>query len=304
VAGRRYPSRDVDGIVLLDKPGGLTSNQALQRTKRLFMASKAGHTGSLDPLATGMLPICLGQATKVSGFLLDAAKHYLVACQLGSATDTGDSDGTVIQRREGPPVEQSVLEAALEKFMGPQQQVPPMYSALKHRGQPLYKLARKGIEIERKPRTITVHALQLDSYAWPEFRCLVHCSKGTYVRTLVADIAAALGTLGHVTALRRLSVGPFEGARMLTLEELESDAQLGMQTLDRHLLPSDAALPDWPLVELDAAAASKLIQGQKLPLNPDLMPGAVRVYGPERRFLGVADVGEGGQLVARRLFVS
>lgn len=303
MAGKRYPSRNVDGIVLLDKPTGLSSNQALQRTKRLFAAAKAGHTGSLDPLATGMLPICLGQATKVSGFLLEAGKRYLVACHLGSATDTGDSDGVVIEEHDGPEVEQGTLLAALEDFTGPQQQVPPMYSALKHRGQPLYKLARKGIEIERQPRQITIYSLELDSYTWPEFRCHVHCSKGTYVRTLVADIAKALGTLGHVTMLRRQSVEPFEGASMVTLDELEAEAEAGAEALDRHLLPSDAALLDWPRVELDSEAVKKLVQGQKLPSDLAWTPGRVRIYGPEQRFLGVGDIVEPGQLVSRRLFI-
>lgn len=303
MARKRQGGRDVDGIVLLDKPTGITSNRALQRVKRLFDAAKAGHTGSLDPLATGMLPICLGQATKVSGFLLEASKSYRVVARLGIATDTGDADGEVVERSDAQAPAAADLSCTLDRFVGELEQVPPMYSALKHRGQPLYKLARRGVDVERRARRVRVHTLTVEDYAWPKLELGVRCSKGTYIRTLVSDLAVALGTVGHVAALRRTSVDPFEEAGMTTLAELEADAERGIETLDRRLLPSDTALSEWPAIALDAGGARKLAQGRQLPREPGWPEGAVRVYGPERRFLGVADVTSEGSLIPRRLFV-
>ncbi len=213
--------RDVRGVLLLDKPRGLTSNHALQRVKRLYDASKAGHTGSLDPLATGMLPICFGAATRLGGFLLDAHKSYRVTACLGTATDTDDADGAIVEERAAPiPVEADV-RAALVRFVGEIEQVPPMYSALKRDGVPLYRLARRGVTVEREARRVTIHALTFERYAWPELELSIRCSKGTYVRTLVVDIASALGTLGHVRELRRSSVDPFRAEQMTSLETLE-----------------------------------------------------------------------------------
>lgn len=301
---RRGPQgRKVDGIVLLDKPVGYTSNAALQRVKRLFGARKAGHTGSLDPLATGMLPICLGQATKLSGHLLESSKTYRVRAALGAATDTGDADGAVITHAPVPALEIGMLHDVMARFEGEIEQVPPMYSALKRRGQPLYKLARKGIAVERDVRRVVVHALELERFEGAELECRVHCSKGTYIRTLVEDIAAELGTVGHVTALRRLAVAPFDERAMVTLEQLCADAEQGYEALDARLLASDTALPEWPAIALEADQARRLVHGQPL-AAPGWPQGRVRIYGPERRFLGVGEIADSGTLVSRRIFVT
>lgn len=293
--------RRIDGIVLLDKAAGVTSNRALQRVKRLFRAAKAGHTGSLDPLATGMLPICLGEATKLSTFLLDAAKTYRVTCRLGAATDTGDADGAVVERAELPSMNAGALACALERFRGEIMQTPPMFSALKHRGQPLYKLARQGVEVERKPRVVSIYGLELEAWDLERFTCRVVCSKGTYIRSLVVDIAAELGSVGHVESLRRLAVEPFSAQQMLSLEALEQRRATGLDELDAMLLPCDAAVSTWPAVELDTQTAAKLRQGQRPEVAAGSPRGAVRIYAVGGEFLGIGDVGESGQLVARRL---
>ena len=244
--GRKQKGRTIDGVLLLDKPIGLTSNQALQRVKRLFDARKAGHTGSLDPLASGLLPICLGQATKVSGFLLNASKRYLVTARLGQRTDTGDADGQIIEEQPVPPIDHDAVKRVLVQFEGSQKQVPPMYSAIKHRGQRLYKLAREGIEIERQAREIEIYGLEILSLETNALQLDISCSKGTYVRTLIENIAQALGTVAHVIVLRRLAVGPYAEGRMYKLEELETLAGHGMERLDDILLPVDSALGHWP----------------------------------------------------------
>src|SRR5690606_22393216 len=207
--------RNVRGILLLDKPSGVTSNRALQRAKRLFQAAKAGHTGSLDPLATGMLPICFGAATKLAGYLLDARKTYAVTAELGTATDSADADGQVIAQSATPPPAELDVREAVASFEGDIEQTPPMYSALKRDGRRLYELARQGIVVDRAPRRVRIDTMTVEEYAWPTVRFTVTCSKGTYVRTLVTDLAARLGTLGHVTALRRLAVEPFDSADMV-----------------------------------------------------------------------------------------
>src|SRR5690606_13644483 len=234
----RIQRRPVDGILLLDKPAGLSSNAALQKVRYLLRAKKGGHTGSLDPLATGMLPICFGEATKVSGFLLDADKHYRVTCRLGVRTDSADADGAVVETAPVPALDAGRVNEVLARFHGDIQQVPPMYSALKYQGRRLYELARAGESVERAARTVTLHALVLDGMTADSLTLDVRCSKGTYVRTLVEDVAAALGTLAHVVALRRLGVGPYEGQAMVTLAELEARrAQAGNDALDALLLP-------------------------------------------------------------------
>src|SRR5690606_16559384 len=240
--------RNVRGILLRDKPSGLTSNQALQRARRLFKAAKAGHTGSLDPLATGMLPICFGAATKLAGYLLDARKTYFVTAKLGVATDTGDADGEVIATSDAPAPSEADVRAAVASFVGEIEQTPPMYSALKQDGKRLYELAREGIVVEREPRRVRIDEMTLESWAWPELSFRVTCSKGTYVRTLVTDLAEKLGTLGHVTALRRLAVEPFDPADMIGFEQLERDAEEGLAALDRRLLPAERALAGWPRI--------------------------------------------------------
>lgn len=293
--------RRVDGILLLDKPAGTTSNRALQRAKHLYGAAKAGHTGSLDPLATGMLALCFGAATRVSGYLLAASKTYLVTGRFGIATDTGDSDGNVCEHADGPVIDESTLTAVLEQFRGTSEQIPPMYSALKHRGRPLYSFARKGIDVEREPREITVHSIALRNHDWPEFTFLTRCSKGTYVRTLVGDIAARLGTVAHVTALRRLEIGPFAGLRMHAFATLDEAAKNGVAALDSLLLPIDRALKEWPSLKLSHEFEDGLRHGRPVPADPSWALGRVRLYGPTTGFFGLGEVRADGQLVPRRI---
>lgn len=301
---RRRRGRDLHGILLLDKPTGMTSNSALQRVKRLFKAAKAGHTGSLDPLATGMLPICFGAGTKVSSFLLDAHKRYRVTGRLGVATDSGDADGLVVAEGEPIPLETEAVRGALASFEGEIEQTPPMRSALKHKGRRLYELAREGTEVPREARQVNILSIELLAHQWPELTLDVTCSKGTYIRTLIEDLAVALGTLGHVTRLRRLAVGPFQADQMVTLDTLEEHAQEGPASLDRWLLPVDTALEGWPRVVIQSALCKPLTQGQAVPAEPDWPRAWVRVYSPENIFLGIGEVRKHGQLVPRRIFPS
>ena len=249
------PSQPADGILLLDKPRGITSNAALSRAKRVLGIRKAGHTGALDPLATGLLPLCFGQATKVSAFLLDADKGYCAEVTLGQTTASGDAEGEVIEQREVPRLDRAAIEAVLDEFRGAIEQVPPMYSALKHKGKRLHELARAGIEVERKPRRVVIHRLDLVDFQAPRLGLQVVCSKGTYIRSLAMDIGARIGCGGHLGALRRESSGPFELAQAVTLEtlqEMEADQARGL------LLPPDAALPHLPAVELDDDQATAI----------------------------------------------
>lgn len=293
--------RPVSGVLLLDKPGGATSNQALQRVKRLFRARKAGHTGSLDPIATGLLPLCFGEATKVSGFLLNADKQYRVRARLGQRTDTGDSEGEVIAERAVGTIPDERIESALAGLRGEIEQIPPMYSARKHKGERLYALARKGIEVERQPSRVVIHQLDLVGRQGDELELDVACSKGTYVRTLVEDLGEALGCGAHVVALRRLGVAPYAGQRMFTLEELESlAAEGGTEALDAALLPIDTALTHLPVVNLGDDAAFYLERGQPV-ISPNApTSGQVRFYNGER-FLGVGEVLPDGRVAPRRL---
>jgi tRNA pseudouridine55 synthase len=273
----------VNGILLLDKPLGLSSNAAVQRVRRAFGRAKAGHTGSLDPLATGMLPICLGEATKVAGYLLDGNKEYEFTMRLGERTSTGDAEGKVVEHGAIPTDVQIQILPLLPTFLGQIQQVPPMYSALKRDGQPLYQLARQGVEVERQPRTITIHALELLGVDGAEASMRVRCSKGTYVRTLAEDLARALGSCAHLTALRRIAVAPFPAAALVRLDALEANP------VAAPLLPADAALPQLPAVQLDEAETGRLRHGQAL--RRSAAAGAVltlvRLYGPGGVFLGV-----------------
>lgn len=295
--------RPVSGILLLDKPAGETSNRALQRVRRLLQARKAGHTGSLDPLATGLLPLCFGEATKVSGCLLDAAKRYRVTAQFGVTTETADAEGAVLERRDPGALTESRVEAALGGLRGEQDQVPPMYSALKHQGQRLYALARQGVEVPRAPRRVTVHALELEWLTGAEAGLLVHCSKGTYVRTLVADLGEALGCGAHVTALRRTALGPFQEPEMVSLEALERRAEAGPEALDELLLPADAAISDWPAVSLGRQTAPYLRQGQAVWVPRAPATGPVRLYAAEG-FLGMGTVLDDGRVAPRRLLAT
>ena len=297
----RAPRRDVHGVLLLDKPIGFTSNDALQKAKGIFAANKAGHTGSLDPLATGMLPICFGEATKVSGFLLDADKRYAVTAKLGERTDSADAEGEVVERKSVPALSPGVIENALESLRGDILQVPPMYSALRHKGQRLYDLARDGIEVPREARPVTIHALTLAGWTAESLSLDVHCSKGTYIRTLVEDIAQVLGTVAHVTVLRRLSVGPFAlDSKLYTLDELQARKAGDPEALDALLLPVDHALLDWPKAALTGDSAWYFTRGQAVLVPGAPTAGRMRVYG-DGRFLGVGEIQSDGRLAPRRL---
>ncbi|MEE4377398.1 MAG: tRNA pseudouridine(55) synthase TruB [Candidatus Competibacteraceae bacterium] len=293
-------NRSVNGILLLDKPSGLSSNAALQVVKRLYCARKAGHTGSLDPLASGMLPICLGEATKFAGFLLDANKRYRFACQLGVVTDTGDAEGEVVSTRAVPSLTQATVADALAQLTGDIQQLPPMYSALKHQGQRLYKLARQGQVVERQPRPVTIHSLNLLSLEGDRIECEVHCSKGTYVRTLAADLGELLSCGAHVVALRRVGVEPYDGNAMMSLDELEKPAEQGYAALDALLLPLDSALAGWPVVHVSEDMATGLSHGQSVRLECAAQQGPVRLYHAER-FLGVGEISADERVKPRRL---
>ncbi len=299
---RRRAGRDVHGIVLLDKPGEESSNRALQSVKRLYKAAKAGHTGSLDPLATGMLPICLGSATKVCSFLLDARKSYRVTACLGAATDSGDAHGAVIARSPAMELDPEAVRRTLAGFRGESKQIPPMYSALKYKGKRLYDLARRGIEVPRPERTIRVYSLALRRAQWPELEFDITCSKGAYVRTLVEDVAKALGTLGYVAALRRRFVEPFAESQMVTLPALEARARQGVAELDEVLLPPDSALSGWPRVVVPAALCARLTQGGVVPAGAQWPRGHVRIYSPDDDFVGIGEVRAPGQLAPRRIF--
>lgn len=297
--------QQVHGILLLDKPAGMTSNGALQRTKRLFNAIKAGHTGSLDPIATGMLPLCFGEATKFSQFLLDSNKSYRVTAKLGVQTATGDSEGEILATHPVIEVTEERVRSVMATFLGESEQIPPMYSAVKHQGKRLYELARRGIEIERKSRQIHISSLQLEALSHEELTFQVHCSKGTYVRTLVEDIARALGTIAHVAQLRRLVVAPYQQAVMYTLPALELVAEtLGHDGLTSCLLPVESSVEVLPIVKLSTSAAFYLRMGQPirtvLPVNSTL----VRLVSEDARFIGIGEVLSDGRIKPCRLLAT
>lgn len=308
MARRKF--RSVNGILLLDKPLGLTSNAALQKVKRLFKAAKAGHTGSLDPLATGLLPLCFGKATKISAFLLDADKRYQVTAKFGERTTTGDAEGEVTEARPVPENLDERLEQESAAFRGVISQVPPMYSALKHEGERLYSLARKGIEVEREAREVKIHELQIQAAQGDSVDMDVHCSKGTYVRTLVEELGEAVGAGAHVTALRRTGVGAFQSENMITLAELEALAEEGFAALDDKLIPIDTAIADWPRVELDQDSCYYLRQGQPVIVPKAPTDGLVSIYGKLNRddadlaFIGVGEIQDDGKVKPKRLFVT
>lgn len=303
MARRRFKNkgRRLDGILLLDKPIGLTSNAALQEVKRLFKAQKAGHTGSLDPQATGLLPICFGEATKLSAYLLDADKAYEGTCKLGVITRTADAEGEVVERRPVEGVDEARVRTVLESFLGEIQQVPPMHSAVKVNGQPLYKLAHQGLEIEREPRTVHIHELEMTRLEGDELDIHLRCSKGTYVRALAEEIGTALGCGAHLSALRRTQAGPFHLDDAVSLSELERLAEAGTAALDVHLLPMETALEQWPAVRLSDNSAYYLSQGQPVLVPQAPTSGWVRLYQGESRFLGVGQVLDDGRIAPRRL---
>lgn len=295
---RRRKGRDIHGVLLLDKPVGYSSNQAVQKVRWLFQARKAGHTGSLDPFATGMLPICLGEASKTAGFMLDASKTYIAQARLGQSTTTGDIEGDVCLEKPVPELSLESIEAAFERFRGAVEQVPPMYSALKHQGQPLYKLARAGQEIERKARAVTIHALELVTWEPPMLTFRVHCSKGTYIRTLAEDIALELGSCAHLKSLRRLDVEPFREQDMISLQELES--RLESESPDEFLLPVDQGLSGWTVINLDESDALRFQHGNPVQVNTD-HAGLVRVYNPTGKLLGIGEINDDKLLKPKRI---
>ncbi|AVF58097.1 tRNA pseudouridine(55) synthase TruB [Vibrio diabolicus] len=307
---RRRKGRPINGVILLDKPTGISSNDALQKVKRIYFAEKAGHTGALDPLATGMLPICLGEATKFSQFLLDSDKRYRVIAKLGERTNTSDSDGKVVETR---PIDVTLdkLEACIDKFRGESDQVPSMFSALKYQGKPLYEYARKGIEVPRESRKITVYEIVLHRFEGDEVEMEVHCSKGTYIRTIVDDLGEMLGCGAHVTMLRRTGVAKYPYEKMVTLEQLNElleqahrEERAPRELLDPLLLPMDTAVEDLPEVNLVPELADMVQHGQPVQVFGALTEGSLRLtMGEERLFIGVGEMNEDGKIAPKRLVV-
>nr|WP_178121480.1 MULTISPECIES: tRNA pseudouridine(55) synthase TruB [Pseudomonas] len=290
--------------MVLDKPRGFSSNAALQKVRWLLNAEKAGHTGSLDPLATGVLPLCFGEATKFSQYLLDADKGYSTVAQLGVTTTTGDAEGEVLERR-AVAVDEAAIQAALPAFRGQIEQIPPMYSALKRDGQPLYKLARAGEVVEREARSVTIARLELLALQEDRATLEVACSKGTYVRTLVEDLGARLGCGAHVAELRRTQAGPFGLAQAISLDELEAaHAEGGSEALDRFLLPVDSGLEHWPLVQLTQHSAYYWLHGQPVRAANAPKFGLMRVQDDQGRFIGIGEIDDEGQVAPRRLIRS
>jgi tRNA pseudouridine55 synthase len=286
----RLQFRDLHGIVLLDKPQGLSSNQALQAVRKLLRAAKGGHTGALDPLATGLLPLCFGEATKLAGSLLGASKAYLVECRLGITTDSADSEGEVVQRRPVPELDDTLIEAALAKLRGTIMQVPPMYSALKHEGERLYVKARRGESVERPPREVEIHRLDLLAHEGDSLRLLVECGSGTYVRSLAVDLGEDLGCGAHVSALRRIWVAPFREPRMVTLAELEQAAGQGDEALLAHLLPVAAGMCDLPAVRLDEAQSAAISRGQPIQLPASAATGRCAAFASDGALVALLEV--------------
>ncbi|HCE3483002.1 TPA: tRNA pseudouridine(55) synthase TruB [Vibrio parahaemolyticus] len=307
---RRRKGRPINGVILLDKPTGISSNDALQKVKRIYFAEKAGHTGALDPLATGMLPICLGEATKFSQFLLDSDKRYRVIAKLGERTNTSDSDGELVETR---PVDVTLekLEASIEKFRGESDQVPSMFSALKYQGKPLYEYARKGIEVPRESRKITVYEIILHRFEGDEVEMEVHCSKGTYIRTIVDDLGEMLGCGAHVTMLRRTAVAKYPYEKMVTLEQLNELLEQAhreeiapRELLDPLLMPMDTAVEDLPEVNLIPELADMVQHGQPVQVLGAPEQGALRLtMGEERLFIGVGEMNDDGKIAPKRLVV-
>ena len=295
----RKRGRDIDGVFLLDKPQGMSSNDIMQKVKRVFQANKAGHSGALDPLATGMLPICLGEATKFSQFLLDADKRYVVTAKLGERTDTSDAEGQVVETRP-VNVETSQILTALEQFRGDILQVPTMFSALKHNGKPLYEYARAGITVEREARPITIFGINFIEYQAPSLTLEVHCSKGTYIRTLVDDLGEVLGCGAHVTVLRRTAVADYPTEKMMTWDALQALAEQG--DLDQHLLPIDTAVSKLPALKLNAEQSKGIGFGQRVKFaNEAKLRGQVRLFSDKNIFLGVALIDDNNVIRPQRL---
>jgi len=306
----RRRGRDIHGVLLLDKPQGMSSNDVLQKVKRLYNANKAGHTGALDPLATGMLPICLGEATKFSQYLLDADKRYRVIARLGQRTDTSDADGNIVEERHIQFTPQQ-LEQALEHFRGDTQQVPTMFSALKYQGRPLYEYARQGITVPREARPITVYELLFIRWEGEEVELEIHCSKGTYIRTIIDDLGERLGCGAHVSMLRRLQVDRYPAEKMVTLAQLQqwvADADAAgtsaAEQLDPLLLPMDTPAAAYPMVSLPQASSHWFKLGQAVQASGTPSDGLVRVFEMETdKFLGMAQIDDQGRVAPKRLVV-
>lgn len=300
---RRIQGRNIHGILLLDKPAGFTSNDALQRVKQLFNARKAGHTGSLDKMATGLLPICFGDATKFTSFLLESDKRYLATFQLGVETATGDALGEVLKTADVPAYTLAEIDNTLQKFQGQILQIPPMFSALKKDGKRLYELAYQGIEVARDPRPVSIYHIKLLARESDSLDLEIYCSKGTYIRTLAEDIGRDLGCGAHVSALRRIGAGPFSEKQMVGITELEQLAGQGFAEMDEKLLDIDAALANLPAVELVAAVAEYLCDGQAVVVAHAPTSGMLRIYTDQGRFLGVGEVLDDGRVAPRRLVI-
>jgi len=299
---RKRHGRDIHGILLLDKPAGITSNEALQTVKKIFNASKAGHTGSIDRPARGLLPICFGEATKFTSYLLNADKRYQVTCRLGVQTTTGDAEGEVISTKPVPPdLDNKKLGRVLDQFRGEIRQIPPMYSAVKHQGERLYKLAYQGKEVERSPRTVTVHSIELLEYAGDQIKLEVHCTKGTYIRTLAEDIGKLLGCGAHVVELLRTAAGPFVAGDMVSLNEIKELSVNNKDALDELLLPVDAAIREMPAITLARSVYHYLGRGQAVMVPRAPTAGLLRIYNENHDFLGVAEVLEDGRIAPKKL---
>lgn len=306
---KRRRGRPVNGVLVLDKPQGVSSNQALQKVRWLYNARKAGHTGSLDPLATGVLPVCFGEATKFSQFLLDSDKAYRSTFCLGVTTTTGDSEGEILEQQATVSITEAEVSAALAAFRGTIDQVPSMYSALKHRGQPLYKLARQGVEVERQARSVTIYQLTLEAFrsaeqcgGYPQVDVVVRCSKGTYIRSLAEDLGRALGCGAHVSMLRRTGAGPFEERQAVSvalLEQLRADELFA--AMDDYLLPVDTPVLGLPAVRLAEISAGYMRQGQAVFVPQAPTSGTVRMYSESDDFLGVGEILDDGRVGPKRL---
>jgi tRNA pseudouridine55 synthase len=306
IVSRRRRGRDVSGVLVVDKPHGWSSNDAVQRAKRMFNARKVGHTGALDPLATGVLPLCFGEATKFSQYLLSSDKKYWVRVKLGVATDSGDADGKVVATKNVVDVDVDKIENALRFFRGEIDQIPPMFSAIKHKGQPLYKLARQGIEVERQSRRVMIYSNEILGFESDQLELEIHCSKGTYVRTVVDELGQLLGCGAHVAALRRRVAGPYDESDLVTFDQLDA-ALADTGGLDSYLQPVSSTVRGWPEVTLTDNTAYYLRQGQPVIVPHAPSSGWVRLAeiadDESTRFIGVGEVLDDGRVAPRRLVV-
>ncbi len=301
MGNNKNKGRALNGLLLFDKPAGESSNRVLQKVKRIFNAAKAGHTGTLDPLATGLLVICFGRTTKISDYLLAVDKQYRVVLKLGVTTDSADADGEILEQRDASKVTKEQILQQAASLTGSIEQIPPMYSALKHQGSRLYKLARKGIEVERAPRKVEIHSFELIEQQQDLVTMQVHCSKGTYIRTLVEDLGKLLSCGAHVAELRRTSLGPFTDPRMYNFSELEQFAEQGFSALDQSLLPADHALQGWPAILIDENQMVDIRNGHAMHLANLPDEGLVRIYDMDQQFYGIGTIREDGRMAPKPL---